>query len=190
MELQAPRFSIHQLKEYFLYLIYELPADYFSTLNTFYCKCYFNVLYVLKNDSCKLYNTICTSEEEWITRNKYSFGVKTSCSDQSSFSWSTCLALHNPLYSLSCSYANTVRWGRGGAKTSFHLPGFLNAWEVLRDGLTDLPSPCFDNWLMRRGVQVDLGQGLATTVGMALWLCLHTSWTQGGLQWIAVTHFN
>merc|ERR1711915_527910 len=58
------RFSIHQLKEYFLYLIYELPADYFSTLNTFYCKCYYNVLYVMKNDLCKLYTTICTSEEE------------------------------------------------------------------------------------------------------------------------------
>merc|ERR1711915_828779 len=58
------RFSNHQLKEYFLYLIYELPAGYFSTWNIFLLLIVFRCVKCSENDLCQLYNTICTFEEE------------------------------------------------------------------------------------------------------------------------------
>lgn len=91
-------------------------------------------VFCYENDLCKLYTTICTSEEEWITRNKYSFGVKSSCLGQSFLNWSCGLALYNPLYSLSCGYVNTVGWGRGGAKQVSTCQGFWilgKCWEMV-----------------------------------------------------------
>lgn len=84
-------------------------------------------------------------EEEWKTRNKYSFGVKSSRSGQSFF----CMVNQNPLYSHRRSYANTMVWGSGRFKLVVDLPGCLNTPEVLSDGLNNMPSTCLDNWLMR-----------------------------------------
>lgn len=141
-----------------------------------YCECYSGVLNVLKNDLCKLYNTVCTFEEEWKTRNKYSFGVKSSPSGQLSLYWSTMVCV------------NTMGWGRGNAKWNVSPPArdfqYSNGrWEAIQ-----VTCPALDNWLMGGGVQLDSGQELANTVGTALGHCLHASWIQGGLQWIAVTH--
>lgn len=73
------RLSNHQLKEYFFipYLWVACGLLFLDMEHMLYCECYPRVCRnVLKNDMCKLYNTVCTVEEEWKTRNKYSFGVK------------------------------------------------------------------------------------------------------------------
>lgn len=99
-------------KNIFLYLIYME--------HIFYCECYSDVGNVLKNDLCKLSNTICTFEEEWKTRNKNSFGVTSSPSGQSSLYWSTVV------YSLAA--VMSTQWVE--EEMSFHLPGILNALKV------------------------------------------------------------
>lgn len=47
------RFSNHQLKEYFLYLIYELPADYFSTWSTYFTVNVIQMCYMFWKMTCE-----------------------------------------------------------------------------------------------------------------------------------------
>lgn len=123
--------------------------------------------YVFRNDDlCKLYNTICTFEEEWKTRNKYSFGVKSSCSGQS---LAECAAFPNR------NHFNTMGLMKSQCQVSPHMPELLNAQESLSNGLDDLPGTCSYNWLMGRGAWLDIGQGLGNVLGIAPGLCSHAS---------------
>lgn len=97
-----------------------------------------------RNDLCKLYNTLCTFEEEWKTSNKYSFGVKVISSRSVVFAWVNFWAYCTPLSVftwLQPSKHNRLRKWR--SHMSLHLPGFLNTQEVLRDALNALPGHLF-----------------------------------------------